>query len=227
MQIFKKMLCLACVLGLTIPAATARGVVAGQSYATFYKYYQEDVSFINDNDNRHLLPLVITRQVSQLEDGRIFYDLLGDILTANIVTRTEDEIIESCVITLTAPDNMEYGGAVYKDFAISGYHSYALLMAMHVDPSAVSRYELVTDVVAGMAAGNGSYTRQVGVYSLTCTRTANTAVLDFRNSRMQEAAPPEEDTPGEAGTGEAAPPDTQDDSGSQDGNGGDEGTGLM
>ncbi len=181
-----------CLLSVVLCLAPARASsFTGQSYAIFSQYYKDDVRFINDNDNRHLLPLVLAKRESQLADGRIFYELIGDTLTAVISTDPTGEIIESCVITLTAPSGLEYGSALYNDFAISGYHSYALLMAMHADPDPARRYQLVTEVVSGMAAGNGSYTRQVGVYTLTCTRQESVAVLDFQNSRIETTPTPD------------------------------------
>lgn len=165
---------------------------SGQGYGTFSQYYKDDISFINENDNRHLLPLVIARRASEVNDGYVYYELLGDILTAVLTVNPSTGIIESCIITLTAPSGMEYGTATYNDFAISGYHSFALLMAMHADSVPARRYELVTDVVNGMAAGDGSYSRQLGVYTLTCTRIDNVAVLEFQKSRASETLAPEE-----------------------------------
>jgi len=154
----------------------------GQSYETFSRYYKENISFINDNDNRHLLPLALAKSVDPLENKRILYSLIGDTLYAEIFTDEDGSTIASCHITLTAPQGMEYGNAIYNDFAISGYQSYALLMAMYPDPDPVRRYTLVSDVVAGMAEGDGQYKRQLGVYTLSCTRVDNVAELHFQKN---------------------------------------------
>ena len=174
----------------------------GQSYDTFSRYYKENISFINDNDNRHLLPLALAKSVDPLENTRILYSLIGDTLHAEIITGDDGSTIDSCCITLTAPSGMEYGNAVYNDFAISGYQSYALLMAMHPDLDPVRRYALVTDVVTGMAEGDGQYQRQLGVYTLSCVRMDNVAELRFQKNQaenteeaIEEGSVPREDTP--------------------------------
>lgn len=192
---------LALLLGaLLAPAWNAAGAstLSGQGYALFTQYYKEDITFINTNGNRHLIPLSIAK-TSNGQDGQpIVYSLMGDTLNVTLTMNNSGDVIESCVITLTAPPGMEYGNAVYNDFAISGYQSYALLMAMHTDPDPAKRYGLVTDVEAGILAGNGSYQRQLGVYTLTCTRQNNVAELRFEIKALQETPPPrpavEEDT---------------------------------
>ena len=110
------------------------------------------------------------------------------MLSVSVVTDAQG-VIESCSITLTAPANMEYGSAVYNDFAISGYHSYAFLMAMdtHTDPA--QRYQLVSDVVEGLKSGGGFYSRQLDAYTLTCTRGDGKATLDFENGATPSASP--------------------------------------
>jgi len=175
----------------------------GQSYDAFSRYYKENISFINDNDNRHLLPLALAKSVDPLDNSRILYYLIGDTLHAEIFTGEDGTTIDSCCITLTAPPGMEYGNAVYNDFAISGYQSYALLMAMYPDADPVRRYGLVTEVVMGMAEGNGQYQRQLGVYSLSCVRVDNVVELRFQKNRAENAdeaiedgSVPEEDMEG-------------------------------
>ncbi|MCL1855532.1 MAG: hypothetical protein FWF86_07345 [Clostridia bacterium] len=189
-------LLLAGILGVEA-AASPR---TGQSYDTFFRYYQENISFINNNDNRHLLPLALAKSMDSAESNRIHYSLIGDTLHAEITTDEDGSTIANCRITLTAPTGMEYGNIIYNDFAISGYQSYALLMAMHTEADPVRRYALVTDVVAGMAEGNGEYRRQLGVYTLSCTRVDNVAELFFQKNQaesgeetMEEGPPPDMD----------------------------------
>ena len=193
----KRMLALTLALMLLPAAALA---LTGQSYPAFSESYQANVAFINDNDNRHLLPMVLSQRQSTQNDGRIFYDLLGDVLTVTVTTDTQG-VIEACEIRLTAPQGMTYGSAVYNDFAISGYHSYAFLMAMDTNAEPAKRYELVADVVQGMNNETGTYTRQIGAYTLTCQRMDNMAILSFQNNGVTlETQPPQNATqaPGES-----------------------------
>lgn len=189
----------------------------GQRYDTFLDYYGDDLTFINENDNRHLLPLVIAKRTSDEKDGRLFYEIFGDVLSLTIRTDPTGEVIEMCQIILTAPQGMEHGTALYNDFAISGYHSYALLMAMHTDPEAVNRYELVNKVVGGMAEGNGQFSTQVGLYRLVCTRVDNTATLNFENARLEATPEPVPDGSPDPDAAENPKPEE---------NTGDEGAGL-
>ncbi|MDD3410796.1 MAG: hypothetical protein PHY12_08285, partial [Eubacteriales bacterium] len=167
MKRINRMLCL--ILLLALPARAL--ALNGQTYDVFKQYYEENVTFINENDNRHLLPLQFSKQKTGVDtQQRIVYRLEGNVLSAVVTTDAISSVIESCVITLTAPANMEYGSAAYRDFAISGYHSYALLMAMQSTENAADRYLLVTQVVQGMADGSGDYTTQTGVYTLHAQR---------------------------------------------------------
>ncbi|MCE5343838.1 MAG: hypothetical protein LLF96_09720 [Eubacteriales bacterium] len=174
------------VLLLLMPACAF--ALTGQSYAVFDSYYQEDVAFINKNDNRYLLPMVLSRSSGNGDDGRSYYELIGDVLTVT-VTVDITGVIEACEIRLTAPANMTYGDSVYNDFAISGYHSYAYLMAMDAGTDPAVRYALVTDVVEGLKNNDGVYTRQLGVYTLACTRSGDAAVLSFTNNSVPGVTP--------------------------------------
>ena len=169
-------------LCLLLPLSAAGDVVSGQSYQTFETYYKDDLIFINENANRHLLPLVIASSASEVGDGRKFYQILGDVLSMTIRTDPSGEIIERCEITLTAPAGMELGNAVYNDFAISGYHSYALLMAMDVSASAYDRYAMVGMVEDGLKQGGGTFAAQVGVYGLRCQNQNGAVTIVFDNA---------------------------------------------
>lgn len=204
----KRFTTLVLALALLVPACAS--ALTGQSYATFIENYDANVTFINQNDNRHLLPLLLSARKSTQNDGRVYYDLIGDVLNVTVTTNIDD-VIEECEVRLTAPAGMTYGSIVYNDFAISGYHSYAFLMAMDSNSEPAKRYELVSDVVQGMKDNNGAYTRQLGVYTLTCSREGNMAILDFQN----DGVPTETPTPAPGATlapgnqESAAPTDAQ------------------
>ncbi len=178
---------LAALAALALSLPTCALAITGQSYATFQEYYKANVTFINKNDNRHLMPMVLSQSKDGQDGSSTQYDLYGDVLSVNVVTDTQG-IIKACDIKLTAQANMVYGDSVYNDFAISGYHSFAFLMAMdaHTDPT--ERYKLVTDVVAGIKNNNGTYTRQLDAYALTCTRSSSDVLLSFVNNEVQAPA---------------------------------------
>lgn len=182
----------ALVLTLALLTPECAFALTGQTYAKFDEYYKADVTFINDNDSRFLLPMILSQRNSSQNDGRMYYDLIGDVLNVT-VTSDSSGVIEECEVRLTAPADMEYGSSIYNDFAISGYHSYAFLMAMDTNTDPAKRYELVTDVVQGMKdSADGTYTRQLGTYTLTCKRVDNMAVLNFQNNGVVVDTP----TPG-------------------------------
>lgn len=205
------LLCTLLLLVLTAISTSALAI-SGQPYETFLDYYEDDLEFINENANRHLLPLVVAKRDSDERDGRILYEIYGDVLSLTIRTDPTGEVIEMCQIIMTAPVGMEYGDSAYNDFAISGYHSYAMLMAMDARTEASERYNLVTSVVEGMAANEGQYSTQVGVYTLTCTRVNNVATLTFENSLVP--APEESVDPDATADPDATPaPENDDDEG--------------
>lgn len=176
------------------PGSAGASSPSGQSYELFSQYYKDGIAFINQNGGRHLIPLALAKTPGGQEGKRTTYSLMGDTLNVALVMSGAGDVIEICVITLAAPPGMAYGNALYNDFAISGYQSYALLMAMHTAPDPARRYELVTDVEQGLAASQGSYRRQLGVYTLSCTRQGNAVELRFEIKGLQETPPP---APGE------------------------------
>lgn len=171
-----------------------------QPYDTFLGYYQADVDFINDNTGRRLLPLVLTTE--GVQDNYRLYRLYGDVLDVTVRTQGSGKEIVMCQISLTAPDGMQYGDSVYKDFEISGYHSYALLMAMSPAQTAQERYDLVTLVNNGMKQGD-SYERQVGAYHLTSVREGGNVTITLMPPAYEESiatpTPTPETTPAPSG----------------------------
>lgn len=205
----RKALCVALLICLAALPACA-GSISGQRYETFLAYYEENLAFINDHANRHLLPLVIAKRTSGEKDGRLYYEIFGDVLSVTIRTDPSGEVVEACQIVMTAPQGMEYGDALYNDFTTSGYHSYALLMAMQSDPDPARRYELVSAVENGLAEGDGQFTTQLGVYTLHCARVENSVTLSFDNAQVDPAKTPEpEAEPGQEGS-PATDPDAVD-----------------
>lgn len=191
----RKPITLCCLLLLLCLARPAAASISGRGYEDFEACYADNLSFINDNTGRHLLPLVLAKGDANADGGHRMYQLIGDVLSVSIRLDQTNEIIERCQIVLTAPAGMSYGTAEYNDFATSGYHSYALLMAMHTAADPAVRYGLVTAVNEGLAAGEGSYSTQVGVYSLQCTQEGNVATITFENTLA--ATPEPQATPGE------------------------------
>lgn len=175
-------LCILTALLLAAPGAHASG--SGQRYDDFVASYAENLSFINENTGRHLLPLVLAKGSSDADGGHRIYQILGDVLSASIRLDATNDIIETCTIVLTSPRGMTYGGSLYNDFVTSGYHSYALVEAVN----------------AGMGSGNGSFETQVGLYRLTCARTDISATLLFENTlTLAPEDAPETDEPSDEG----------------------------
>ncbi len=199
----RKLLIFCCLLAsLACLSRASAATISGRGYEDFEASYADNLTFINENTGRHLLPLVLAKGDANADGGHRMYELLGDVLRVSIRLDQSNKVIEKCEIVLTAPPGMSYGTSEYNDFTTSGYHSYALLMAMHTAADPAVRYGLVTAVNDGLLAGEGNYTTQVGVYTLTCTRADNVATLTFENTLA--VTPEPEVTPDGA---DAAPED--------------------
>lgn len=173
----------------------------GQNYDLFQSLYAENVSFMNQNTGRHLLPHDFTASFDA--EGQRIYVIASGALYAEIYLDDMASQIASCKITLQAPEGMSYGDSKHADFTVSGYHSYALIMAMHDAKHAAERYRLVEEINAGLAAGS-SYETQVGDYRLTCTSEGSAATMLFENEllmgkglELEENMPTVEITAGE------------------------------
>lgn len=173
-------------LALTLLLCVLTGVSAaddfGQSYERFQTLYAENVDFINQNTGRHLLPQSFSGAFDG--EGDRIYVLSSGALDVEIKLDDLAEQIAYCRITLTAPSGMSFGDSAHHDFTTSGYHSYALLMAMSKAQTAVERYALVEEVNTGLAANAGAYETQVGDYSLRCTSQNGAAVMLFENELL-------------------------------------------
>lgn len=179
----RKLLCILLLLCLLAGMAVAESI--GRSYEDFESLYGDNILFINENTGRHLLPLSFSRDYDSA--GKRLYRLLSGALDVEIHLDDTAQQIATCRITLTAPANMQYNSSQHHDFATSGYHCYALMMAMAEGASACDRYALVAEVTAGLdAASDGLYQTQAGDYRLSCTRTENAATMLFENQLLAE-----------------------------------------
>lgn len=189
-----------CLILLTVSTACAESV-SGLRYEDFLANYTDNLDFINENASRHLLPLIPAKRDAGWGDGRLFYEIYGDVLSLNIRTDATGKVIESCVITLTAPPNMSYGSTIHRDFTTSGYQSYGMLMAMSPAATPLERYQLVVEVESGLAAG-GTFHKQIGVYSLDAASLDGTVSMTFTNSTAMPTPSP---VPSETPVPEATP----------------------
>lgn len=198
----RKWLILLCALLLMITAPAQAEFVSGLRYEAFLDNYSENLDFINDNAARHLLPLIPAKRDAGWGDGRLYYEIFGDVLSLTIRTDATGEVIEECVITLTAPADMSYGSTVHRDFTTSGYQSYGMLMAMSPAATALERYQLVEEVESGLQSGNGVFHKQIGVYTLDAASLEGTVNMTFSNTT---AVPTPSPVPSETPVPEATP----------------------
>lgn len=195
--------------------------ISGMPYKDFLQSYSDNVQFINQCENRFMLPLVFSSATSGHGDGRMLYQIFGDVLSITIRTDPTDTYIEFCEIKLTAPEGMEVGSSVYNDFAISAYQCYALQMAMDNRATPYDRFALVSDTNAALKL-NPVYSIQLGVYAMNCISENGTVTISFVNATADPTPSPEpEETP--APTEEAG---GQDDGGDIPPEDNDEGAGM-
>ena len=176
----RKLLVLVLLLCALVGAAAADDF--GQSYIDFQTLYTENIHFINENTGRFLLPLDFSGEFDS--EGDRIYVINSGALSVEVKLDDLAEQIAYCYISLTAPAGMSYGDNKYNDFTVSGYHSYALLMAMSKADNALERYKLVEEVNAGIAENAGLYETQVGDYRLKCLSANGTATMRFENELL-------------------------------------------
>lgn len=177
----KKALCafLACLL---LPALAL--AEPGRGYEAFEAAYAENIEFLNVNTDRHMLPYTPIRDYDP--DGSVVHRIQMGAL--DVAIRLENESIATLCVTLTAPEGMAYGDREYNDFAVSGYQSYAVVMAMSDAATPYERYALVEAVNQALDASE-SYQTAVGDYRLTCTREGRAVTLLFENELLMESEP--------------------------------------
>lgn len=173
---------LAILLLLCALAGAAAADDFGQSYISFQTLYNENINFINSNTGRFLLPLDFSGEFNS--EGERIYVISSGALQAEIKLDDLAEQIAYCHISLTAPAGMTYGDSKHNDFTVSGYHSYALLMAMSKASTPLERYKLVEQINAGIAENGGVYETQVGDYRLKCLSANGTATMRFENELL-------------------------------------------
>ena len=181
---------------LLAQCACAEGI--GQTYKAFEASYAENVVFINDNTGRMLLPHSLERDYDAR--GKRMYRIARGALAMEMHMDESGERIARCLITLTAPEHMSYGDLTHTDFATSGYHSYALLMAMDQAATPYERYSTVERVNWGIKQNGGAFETQVGDYTLSCKTEGGVATLEFtcdvllpERSEKEEPSAPEID----------------------------------
>lgn len=177
----KKALCalLACLL---VPALAL--AEPGRDYQAFEAAYAENIEFLNANTQRHMLPYTAARDYDP--DGSVVQRIQTGALDVSI--RLEDECIGTLRVTLTAPEGMAYGDRAYNDFEISGYQSYAVVMAMSDAATPYERYALVETLNQALGESE-SYQTGVGDYRLTCTREGTSVTLLFENELLMDSEP--------------------------------------
>ena len=185
----KKLFAFVLVLGLLLSAACAEGI--GQTYKAFEASYAENIVFINENTGRMLLPHTLQRDYD--DRGKRMYRINRGGLAVEMHMDESGERIARLIVTLTAPENMQYGDTIYSDFATAGYHSYAILMAMDSAQQPVDRYSVVERVNWGIKHTGGLFETDVGDYALVCRSEGNTATLTFTSSILLPDHPEEEE----------------------------------
>ncbi|HPJ01422.1 MAG TPA: hypothetical protein PKU80_01090 [Candidatus Limiplasma sp.] len=169
---------------LWLPAGAL--ALTGQTFSTFQTYYRENVSFINDNEGRHMLPIELS--MADLNDnGRKQYSVYSVALNVTVTVDGEG-IIETCEIRLIYPEGAQQGNSLYLDYVTAQYHSLAFIMAMHVSPTPDSRYFLADEIRNELRNNFGAYERQLGSYTISCVSVAGEgAVFTFTNNSLTPA----------------------------------------
>ena len=176
----------------------------------FFPEYTFIRGTIHTKDGVRLIPYQ-SYPVTREERDRIMND---DSITDKLVCLTNTPYCESGVIwsgdggktfekhiacRQDIPQNMPYGGTEHNNFTVSGYHSYALLMAMDKSATPAERYALVERLNLGLSAGD-TFETQLGDYSVTAIREGASVSFLFENQLLMSSHDPI--TPGEDDIGE-------------------------
>lgn len=202
----------ALLLALTL-LFSAAALAAEDSYTTYEAFigrYAANLDFINQNENRHLISLIFAG--GDTKDNLRSFQLSGDVLSAELLTRGSGRLIAGLTVRLSAPADPDPASSAYRDFVTSGYQCYALLMAMVDSEDLLARYSLISELNNGVL-DKDEYRTVVGPYSLTARRGEGAMLFTFssaywddpRDSMIDETAGDEE--------GEEAAPDGESEDG--------------
>ncbi|MBN1777348.1 MAG: hypothetical protein JW811_04425 [Clostridiales bacterium] len=170
---------------LWLPAGAL--ALTGQSMSTFLAYYKENISYINKQQNRHLLP--IEPEILDLGNSRKQYSSYSDTLHVTIKADAAG-IIESCEIRLLYPEGAQAGNSLYLDYDKASFHCVAFIMAMHVSTDPESRAYLAGEIKNNLIKNYGVYERQLGSYTINCISVnGEGAVFTFTNDGLSTANP--------------------------------------
>ena len=168
---------------LWLPAGAL--ALTGQSISTFITYYKENIEYINDQQDRHLLPLEL--DIANQDNGGKQYSSNSDLLMVTVNTDASD-VITSCELRLTYPKGAQPGNSLALDYDRANFHFVALTMAMHVAKDAISRAYLVAEILDNLTINHGIYERQYGSYTISCVSVAGEgAVFTFTNNSLTPA----------------------------------------
>ena len=179
MRVYRRILAALCLL-VCLPAGAL--ALTGQNISTFQAYYKENVTFLNENTGRHMLPVAL--ETLELDNGRTQYSSYSDTLHVTIQADT-DGTIETCEIRLLVPQGAQPGNSLYLDYVTANYHSLAFIMAMHVSETPESRYLLVDEIRKALSDNHGAYERQLNSYTISCVSVVGEgAVFTFFNNGL-------------------------------------------
>jgi hypothetical protein len=185
----KRFSTLALVLALALlPFACADADASGQLYETFVSYYDDDLTLINDQENLYLLPLVLSKSNSGKDDGIVYYDVNGDVLSVTVTVNISG-YVEECDIRLTVPSGISYGDSEYTDYISQNYHCLAFQMAMDTNAEAADRYPLIAAIRDGLSEGGGVYECGWDDYTVNCTLADGTVETIFTLTGPVEVEP--------------------------------------
>lgn len=185
MKRFYRRLAAAALLLLWLPAGAL--ALTGQSFSTFQTYYREDISFINDVEGRHQLPIEL-ETLDLNDNGRTQYQSYSDALNVTIAVDAAG-IIERCEIRLLFPKGAAEGNSLYLDYIAANYQSIAFIMSMNTASTPDSRFLLAKEIRSALEDNFGAYERQLGSYTISCVSVVGEgAVFTFTNNGLAPAA---------------------------------------
>lgn len=169
---------------LLLPAAVLAEDGAQEEYLSYEQFigrYAGNLEFINEMENRHLISLIFSSADND-GDFRVFR-LAGDVVSAKMRTKGSGRTVVMLQVNLVAPENLQPNTTAYADFVTSGYHCYALLMAMASGDEPAERWPLVEELNRGLS-GAHEYRTSAGPYNLTARRAEDGRSVSFTFSSL-------------------------------------------